>query len=69
MSKQEKQYIRDVVKKSHLDLLIPKLRNFVKNRAIVYYQMECSAKTSCGQNGRARIEDIKSFKNDFKFIL
>ena len=37
MSKQEKQYIRDVVKKSHLDLLIPKLRNFVKNRAIVYY--------------------------------
>ena len=50
-------------------ILIPKLRNSVKSRPIVYYWMECSAKTSCGQNGRARIEDIKYFENDFKFIL
>ena len=60
-----KQLLSTIVEK----ILIPKLRNSVKNRAIVYYWMECSAKTSCGQNGRARIEDIKSFENDFKFIL
>jgi hypothetical protein len=50
-------------------ILIPKWRDAVKTRSIVYYWMECSAKTSCGQNGRARIEDINSFENDFKFIL
>jgi hypothetical protein len=50
-------------------ILIPKWRDSVKSRPIVYYWMECSAKTSCGQNGRARIEDINSFENDFKFIL
>ena len=50
-------------------ILIPKWRASVKSRPIVYYWMECSAKTSCGQNGRARIEDIKYFENDFKFIL
>jgi hypothetical protein len=50
------------------NVLIPKWRDSVKSRPIVYYWMECSAKTSCGQNGRARIEDINSFENDFKFI-
>jgi hypothetical protein len=50
-------------------ILIPKWRDSVKIRLIVYYWMECSAKTSCGQNGRARIEDMNSFENNFKFIL
>jgi hypothetical protein len=59
------EYLSIIVKK----VLIPKWRDAVKTRSIVYYWMECSAKTSCGQNGRARIEDINSFENDFKFIL
>jgi hypothetical protein len=31
--------------------------------------MECSAQTSCAENGRARIEDEKSFENDFNSLI
>jgi hypothetical protein len=31
--------------------------------------MELSAQTSCAENGRARIEDEKSFKNDFNSLI
>ena len=30
---------------------------------------ECSAQTSCAENGRARIEDIISFENDFNSLV
>ena len=31
--------------------------------------MKRSAKASCAENGRARIEDINSFKNDFNSLV
>jgi len=31
--------------------------------------MECSAQTSCAENGRARIEDKKSFENDCNSMI
>jgi hypothetical protein len=49
-------------------ILIPKWRNSVKSRQIIIYWMECSVQTSCAENGRARIEDINTFENNFKFF-
>ena len=46
-------------------IIIPKWYASVKVHFIIYYWMERSAKASCAENGRARIEDINSFKNDF----
>jgi hypothetical protein len=48
------------------NILIPKWRNSVKIRPYIIYWMECSVKTSCAKNGRAYIEDINSFKQDFE---
>jgi hypothetical protein len=50
-------------------ILIPKWRNSVKIRPIIYYWMEHSVKTSCAENGRARNEDINSFVNDFNNLI
>ena len=50
-------------------ILIPKWRNSVKIRPIIYYWMERSAQTSCAENGRARNEDINSFVNDFNNLI
>jgi hypothetical protein len=50
-------------------ILIPKWRDSVKIRSIIYYWMECSAQTSCAENGRARNEDINSFENDFNNLI
>ena len=50
-------------------ILIPKWRDSVKSRLIVYYWMELSAQTSCAENGRARIEDMKSFENDCNSMI
>jgi hypothetical protein len=50
-------------------ILIPKWRNSVKSRPIVIYWMELSAQTSCAENGRARIEDKKSFENDCNSLI
>jgi hypothetical protein len=50
-------------------ILILKWRDSVKSRPIVYYWMECSAQTSCAENGRARIEDKKSFENDCNSLI
>jgi len=33
------------------------------------YWMELSAQTSCAENGRARIEDMKSFENDCNSMI
>jgi hypothetical protein len=59
------QIIKQIVKK----ILIPKWRVYVKSRPIVYYWMERSAQTSCAENGRARIEDEKSFENDCNSLI
>ena len=32
-------------------------------------EKECSTKAYCAENGRARIEDINSFKNDFNNLV
>jgi hypothetical protein len=58
-------YSKEVLSIIVQKILIPKWRAYVKNRSIVYYWMERSAQTSCAENGRARIEDKKSFENDF----
>ena len=50
-------------------ILIPKWCASVKIRPIVIYWMERSAKASCAENGRARIEDIISFENDFNSLV
>ena len=50
-------------------ILISKWRDSVKSRQIVMYWMELSAQTSCAENGRARIEDEKSFENDFNSLI
>jgi hypothetical protein len=60
-----KEELSTIVKK----ILIPKWRDSVKSRPIVYYWMERSAQTSCAENGRARIEDEKSFENDFNSLI
>ena len=50
-------------------ILIPKWRASVKIRPYAIYWMECSAQTSCAENGRARNEDINSFENDFNNLI
>ena len=50
-------------------ILIPKWRASVKIRPYAIYWMERSAQTSCAENGRARIEDINSFENDFNNLI
>jgi hypothetical protein len=50
-------------------ILIPKWRDSVKIRPIIYYWMERSVKTSCAENGRARNEDINSFENNFNNLI
>jgi len=50
-------------------ILIPKWRDSVKIHQIIYYWMESSVQTSCAKNGRARIEDINSFENDFNNLI
>ena len=50
-------------------ILIPKWRASVKVRFIIFYWMELGARTSCAENGRARIEDINSFENDFNNLV
>ena len=60
-----KKFISTIVQK----ILIPKWRAAVKSRQIIIYWMERSAQTSCAENGRARIEDINSFENDFNNLI
>ena len=50
-------------------ILIPKWYASVKVHFIIYYWMELGAKASCAENGRARIEDIISFENDFNSLV
>jgi hypothetical protein len=50
-------------------ILIPKWRDSVKIRPIIYYWMERSAQTSCAENGRARNEDINFFENNFNNLI
>ena len=47
------------------EILIPKWRAAIKVRFIIIYWMELGAQSSCAENGRARIEDINLFENDF----
>ena len=60
-----KELMPTIVKK----ILIPKWCASVKIRPYVIYWMERSAQTSCAENGRARIEDIISFENDFNSLV
>ena len=60
-----KEVFSTIVKK----ILIPKWRASVKVRFIIFYWMELGAQTSCAENGRARIEDINSFENDFNNLV
>jgi hypothetical protein len=62
-------YSKEVLSIIVQKILIPKWRAYVKNRSIVYYWMERSAQTSCAENGRARIEDMNSFENDFNSLI
>jgi hypothetical protein len=50
-------------------IIIPKWRAAVKSRQIIIYWMERSAQTACAENGRARIEDEKSFENDCNSLI
>ena len=50
-------------------IIIPKWYASVKVHFIIYYWIERSAKASCAENGRVRIEDINSFENDFNNLL
>ena len=50
-------------------IIIPKWYASVKVHFIIYYWMERSVQSSCAENGRARIEDINSFKNDFNNLV
>ena len=50
-------------------ILIPKWYASVKVHFIIYYWMNRSAKASCAENGRARIEDIISFDTDFNSLV
>ena len=60
-----KEFISTIVQK----ILIPKWRAAVKSRQIIIYWMERSAQTACAENGRARIEDEKSFENDCNSLI
>ena len=60
-----KYLLKFIIKK----ILIPKWRASVKIRPYAIYWMERSAQTSCAENGRARIEDINSFENDFNNLI
>lgn len=60
-----KKLLSTIVKK----ILIPKWRDSVKIRPYAIYWMERSVQSSCAENGRARIEDINSFANDFNNLI
>jgi hypothetical protein len=59
------EFLSTIVKK----ILIPKWRDSVKIRPIIYYWMERSVQTSCAKNGRARNEDINFFENNFNNLM